>query len=125
MRRQTIPSAESSGESLARPTRRSIETSSVMGLYDGGDEAGAMGDDIVGGGDDTGAGGAEIVVDSDSGTVGAEIITGGAKIVVNGPEIVADDATWLLDDAVGADPCFLPFLAMGEYCRTKESDVDL
>ena len=62
--------------------------SSVMGLYVGGDEAGAMGDDIVGGGDDT---------DSDSGTVGAEIVAGVAKIVAGGgsgttgAEIVAGD----------------------------------
>jgi len=47
-----------------------------------------MGDDIVGGGDDT---------DSDSGTVGAEIVAGVAKIVAGGgsgttgAEIVAGD----------------------------------
>jgi len=39
-----MPNAESGGESLARPTRRSIDTSSVMGLYVDDDEAEVGGD---------------------------------------------------------------------------------
>ena len=39
-----MPSAELGGEFFARPARRSIETSSVMGLYEAGDATGACGE---------------------------------------------------------------------------------
>ena len=88
-RRQTIPSAESGGDSFARPARRSIETSSVMGLYINGDEAGTGGDANGGVGSGTGAGD-----------------------VAGGAEISAGDVGWLLGGKTGAGSCFLPFLAM-------------
>ena len=39
-----MPSAELGGDSFVRPAGRSIETSSVMGLYEVGDRTGAGGE---------------------------------------------------------------------------------
>src|SRR6266446_5406739 len=79
-----MPSAESRGESFARPTRCSTDMLSVMGLYD-----------IVVG---------SAASDSGNGNTGAKIVAGGVEIVDGSAKIVADGK-------VGASSCFFSFLS--------------
>ena len=69
--RQTIPNAESGGESFARLTRRSIDEASVMGLCGDDDVAGAGARDAAGG-----VGGARITVGDAKGLLVNEVGAG-------------------------------------------------
>ena len=60
-----MPRAESGGESFARPTRRSIDTASVMGLKEDGDE-------IETGGESAGV--AVIMFGADSSAEGSSVV---------------------------------------------------